>query len=267
MMLLAPLLAEPTQFTLLAALRLIEESAAGGSRLGEASVMADDPVRIEQLPSMGLQGSDVARAEMRAGTLWLTQYAFGNLASHGALPTHLLQLVHSRTEQMHDRTLVDFINWFQHRFAELFYRAYADGVPTAPGGQLLRDRFRQYFAALTGVPIEAGGVGRLPAEGLLGRGASLGPAPRSAEVLEHLVGEYFGSAGRGRMLLRRMARDSAAGAAAVRARWRGMYVGWWRDARVSHVSMPTSIHRVGRASGGGALANVHAGCAGGGSTF
>lgn len=195
---LQQLLEQPRSFSLLAALRLIENAATGKDavttvpRIGEGRQLADIPVRIAQLPAGDPASTDVEAVEGPAPHWRVTQHAFGMFGSHGALPQHI-SLLAQRRRHAGDETLVQFVNLLQQRHAELFYRAWADSQPTAPGGDLTRDRFRFYLGALIGLGGAAAQSRDAVDDGAkVGRVCYLGPAPRSAENLENLLQEYFG---------------------------------------------------------------------------
>ena len=61
----------------------------------------------------------------------IEQHGFGVFGPNGALPLHLTEVAYSREHQADDPAFSDFVNAFQHRFASLFYRAWAGADPSA----------------------------------------------------------------------------------------------------------------------------------------
>jgi type VI secretion system protein ImpH len=191
--LLYDLNAAPEHYSLFSALRLIEQAHRDRPRLGESRKAADDPVRITQRPHLYFAPSDVAAFGAGEGAApRLEQHSFGIFGPNGALPIHLTELAYSREHQADDPALSDFVNAFQHRFASLFYRAWADSDPCTSFDRVERDDFRLYIGALIGIGAPAARDRDSVLDyAKLARVGLFAPQSRSAEALEQIVGEYF----------------------------------------------------------------------------
>src|SRR5262249_11758869 len=142
----------PEAFTLFAALRAVEQAHPNRPRLGESRKAADDPIRIQQPPHLHFAPADVIAFGGDEGEQpQLKQLGFGIFGPNGALPLHLTELAHAREHQFDDPALGDFINTFQHRFASLFYRAWANADPCTSYDRPGSDFFRLYLGALIGI--------------------------------------------------------------------------------------------------------------------
>ncbi len=192
--LLEPLAERPEQFTLFAALRLLEQAFAARPRLGESRKAADDPVRLGQAPTLAFAPSQLSA--FRGGTdqpARLEQYSFGVLGPNGAVPLHLTEQAFELRRHREDSTLVDFLNTFQHRLVALFYRAWANSDPATSLDRPASDRFTLYVGALGGLgPQAARGRDAVLDYAKLYRIGHFAAQARSAEGLQQILADYFG---------------------------------------------------------------------------
>jgi type VI secretion system protein ImpH len=83
----------------------------------------------------------------------LMQRVFGLLGPNGALPLHITEYVRERVAHHGDATLQRFLDMLTHRFALLFYRAWAEAQPTVsldrPGNKTTFNR----VGALVGIGL------------------------------------------------------------------------------------------------------------------
>ena len=184
---------QPEQYTLFSALRLIEQAHPDPPRLGVSRKAADDPVHIVQRPHLHFAPAEVAA--FQAGDTAvprLEEHNFGIFGPNGALPLHLTELAYSRELQTDDPTFGAFINAFQHRFASLFYRAWADSNPCTSFDWTDADLFRLYAGALIGIaPRAARDRDCVLDYAKLARAGLFAPQSRSAESLERIIADYF----------------------------------------------------------------------------
>jgi type VI secretion system protein ImpH len=184
---------EPHRYSLFAALRLLEQVHKTQPRLGEARRLAQDPVRLQQPPYLSFAPSEVvALRSTEQGMPLLEAYGFGLFGPNGALPLHLTELAFERRRHHADPTLSDFINLFQHRLLELFYRAWAESDPATCHDRPDSDRFRLFLGALSGMGTQHS-LGRTPVSdcSVLSRAALFGNQCRSAEGLQQILADYF----------------------------------------------------------------------------
>ncbi|MGH8137963.1 MAG: type VI secretion system baseplate subunit TssG [Steroidobacteraceae bacterium] len=192
MTILDDLRAAPEQYTLFGALRRIEQAHPDRPRLGKSRKAADDPVRIAQRPHLYFAPAEVAAFGGDLPIPCIEQHGFGVFGPNGALPLHLTEQAYAREHQADDPALSDFVNAFQHRFASLFYRAWADSDPCASFDRPEQDDFRLYFGALMGIgPPAARDRDSVLDYAKLARVGLFAPQSRSAEALEQILAEYF----------------------------------------------------------------------------
>lgn len=191
--LLAGLGRSPEQYTLFGALRRIEQAHAHKPRLGESRKAVDDPVHIAQRPTLCFAPSEVVDFSVDThGLPQLEQYGFGVFGPNGALPLHLTELAYTRERQADDPTFRDFVNAFQHRFAALFFRAWANADPCTNLDRAAADEFRLYAGALIGIgPKPARERDAVLDYAKLSRCGLLSLQTHPAEALEQLVMDYF----------------------------------------------------------------------------
>jgi type VI secretion system protein ImpH len=191
--LLEDLRARPEAYTLFGALRLIEQAHQDSPRLGESRKAADDPVRIAQRPHLYFAPAEVAGFDSGEGAVArLEQHGFGVFGPNGVLPIHLTELAYSRQHHANDPAVADFVNAFQHRFASLFYRAWADCDPCTTFDRPDTDLFKLYAGALIGIaPRAAQDRDCVFDYAKLVRAGLFAPQSRSAESLERIITDYF----------------------------------------------------------------------------
>jgi type VI secretion system protein ImpH len=184
---------DATRHSLFAALRRIEQAYPDRPRLGESRKAADDPVRISQVPHLHFAPSEVLRFGANDGPVpELEQFGFGIFGPNGALPLHLTEVAYARERQLDDRTVRDFVNTFQHRFASLFYRAWANTDPCTSFDRGEADSFRLYLGALIGLgPETARDRDAVLDYAKLARVGLFAPQTRSAAALQQILAGYF----------------------------------------------------------------------------
>lgn len=190
----AALQAAPYAFDFFQALRRIDAVNSDRPRMGEATRLIDDPVRLGQIPSLIFAPSTLAdfqpASEGRAARL--STYFFGLFGPSGGLPLHLTEYARERVRNVGDMTLVRFIDLFHHRMLSLYYRAWATARPTVNFDRPASDRFSTYVASLFGLGMpslrERDGWSDLSKLHFSGR---LALQTRPAEGLRAVIADYF----------------------------------------------------------------------------
>lgn len=114
--------------------------------LGEALRPQDEPVRVGQPAEFDFAPAPLHQLRRRADLPpLLLQRIFGLLGSNGPLPLHLSEHVRDRSLHHADPTLQRFLDTLTHRFALLFYRAWAEAQPAV---SLDRSANKAYFNRL-----------------------------------------------------------------------------------------------------------------------
>jgi len=150
--LLKELEAAPEKFGFYEALRWFDAAHPDRLRTGYAARPRDELLRIGQKPSMGFAPSPLASfsRDPKHPHWRLITYFFGMLGPNGILPLHLTEYAYERVHRHRDATMASFLDLFHHRFAELFYRAWADAQPTVQYDRPDGDRFSRYVGSLDG---------------------------------------------------------------------------------------------------------------------
>jgi type VI secretion system protein ImpH len=122
--------------------------------LGEALRPVDEPLRVAQPAELDFAPAEIHGLERRAGSPpRLMQRAFGLLGPNGVLPLHLTEYARERALHHGDATFQRFLDMLTHRYALLFYRAWAEAQPAV---SLDRPGNKSYFnrlGALVGVGL------------------------------------------------------------------------------------------------------------------
>jgi type VI secretion system protein ImpH len=194
---LRALAASPQEFDFFRAVRLMESAAPNRPRVGADNRAANDVVRFAQVPSLAFAPTTVAGFEpgFDGRPPRLLVNFLGLLGPNGPLPLHMTAYVWDRLRNHHDRTLVRFLDLFNHRMIALFYRAWAHNQQTAGfdrGSAGGRDRFSAYVGSLIGVGVESlqrrdavGDVAKLHYSG------RLLSQTKHAEGLRAILSDYF----------------------------------------------------------------------------
>jgi type VI secretion system protein ImpH len=148
--------ARPEAYDLWQVLRHIDAAHPHLPRLGEATRPSDEPVRLAQpaelhFPPTSLSG---VRVPADGGPVRVSQRVFGLLGSNGPLPLHLTELTRDRSLHHGDRTLQAFIDMLVHRFALLFYRAWAQAQPVVALDRPGQSSMHAWIGALFGIAEE-----------------------------------------------------------------------------------------------------------------
>jgi type VI secretion system protein ImpH len=149
--LLRSLEAEPWRFDYFAVLRLLERMFKEQPRIGDSAARRDEFVMLGQDPFMDFPASNLARVvqgDNRALKIFVKY--LGLLGPQGALPLALTE------ESYHyllarDEAFPRFLDLFNHRFIQLFFRAWADSRPIAQHDRPDADRFVAYVGSAIGL--------------------------------------------------------------------------------------------------------------------
>lgn len=152
--LLRSLRAEPWRFDYFAVLRHLERLHRDQPRIGDSSTLREEVVLLGQDPFMEFPASNLARVEQRDNApLKVFVKHMGLLGPQGALPLALTE------EAYHyglagDDAFPRFLDVFNHRFLQLFFRAWADSRPIAQHDRPADDRFIAYIGSAIGIGSE-----------------------------------------------------------------------------------------------------------------
>lgn len=145
------LLAEPWGFDIFTVLRRLERSHPDKPRIGEALTRRDEYVSLGQDPYFAFPASTIAGASEDAqGRLRVLVTFLGLLGPQGALPLASTEEAYGWLLERDD-AYPRFLDILNHRFLELFFRAWADSRPIAQHDRPADDRFIAYVGAMVGL--------------------------------------------------------------------------------------------------------------------
>ena len=188
----ADLLAEPWRFDLLALLRAVERDRPDAPRIGDSAAVREDVVALGQNPDLAFPASTLEAAERTEdGRLKLLVRFLGLLGPQGPMPLSTTEEAYGWLSR--DDAFPRFLDLFNNRFLQLFFRAWADAQPAAQADQPARDRFATYLGAAVGLgsPVFHGLDGIADAAKLTYAGL-LAPQAKAAGRLEQALTGLFG---------------------------------------------------------------------------
>ena len=142
---------EPWRFDYFTVLRHLERTFADRPRIGDSAARREDFVQLGQDPFMDFPASNLARVvQSDDKPLKVFVKYLGLLGPQGALPL-------ATTAEAYHYVLVQddafprFLDLFNHRFIQLFFRAWADARPIAQHDRPDADRFVAYIGSAIGL--------------------------------------------------------------------------------------------------------------------
>jgi type VI secretion system protein ImpH len=143
---------EPWRFDFFAVMRRLERINVYRPRIGDSSTRREEFVELGQDPYVEFPASNLSRVAVSADEQRLRIFVkfLGLLGPQGALPL-------TTTEEslfwfiMRDEAFSRFLDLFNHRFLQLFFRAWADSRPIAQHDRPKDDRFIAYIGSMIGV--------------------------------------------------------------------------------------------------------------------
>lgn len=186
-----------TQADFIAAIRLLERAAPDKPRLGRASRLRDEPVRLSQKQTLGFKNNQLEQLEQTNSPHPYRLYVnfMGLFGSNGPLPLHLTEHSMQRAQHHNDPTFGEFVDLFNHRMLSLFYLAMAEADPVVNMDHTEDNRYTEFVSAIAGfLPSAASHRDSLSDESKLKYAAWLGARTRSPDGLASMLGECFGIA-------------------------------------------------------------------------
>lgn len=184
---------EPWKFDFFDVLRAFEREYSAKPRIGDSASRDDDILVLGQEPFVEFPASNISRFERDArGRFRLYARFMGLLGPQGALPLHTtLEALHFA--ESGDPAFTAFLDIFNNRFQQLFFRAWSDARPVGQHDRPEDDLFADYVGSVIGLgstPYKhrdsAPDLAKLSVAGLLG------PAVKSACRVEGMLQHLFG---------------------------------------------------------------------------
>jgi type VI secretion system protein ImpH len=184
---------EPWRFDFFVVLRHLERTFRDKPRIGDSATSREEFARFGQNPFMEFPASNVVQADQHEDkSLKILVRHLGMLGPQGPLPL-------ATTEEAYhyalseDEAFPRFLDLFNHRFIQLFFRAWADSRPIAQHDRPDADRFAAYIGSAIGIgssPYHA--LDSLPDGAKLSFAGLLGAQAKSASRLAAAISGIFG---------------------------------------------------------------------------
>lgn len=186
------LAAEPWRFDFYAVMRRLERSFPAQPRIGDAAARREEYVALGEPAYLDFAASTIAAADQDPqGRLRLFVKFLGLLGPQGPLPlTNTEETVHWQLAG--DVAFARFLDVFNHRFLQLFYRAWADSRPVAQHDRAEQDRFAAYVGSMIGLGSKPfGDRDSVPDPEKLAHAGLLGAQAKSASRLRGFLAGLF----------------------------------------------------------------------------
>jgi type VI secretion system protein ImpH len=173
-------------------MRRLEHGCPHKPRISESGTRSEDVVTLGQLPHIEFSDSNVAVVEDRGdGRMMVLTRFLGLLGPQGALPLHTTyEAVH--WQNMRDPAFARFLDIFNNRFQQLFFRAWANSRPVVQADRPRDNQFATYVGAMIGIgtqPLrQRDSVHDFTKFALAGL---LGPGVKSAARVENMLAWMF----------------------------------------------------------------------------
>lgn len=184
---------DPTQFDLFYALRRLESLNVKKPRISDSAARREEYVNFGQDPFMAFPDANINRAvrETPDRTKLFVRF-LGLLGPQGALPLATTEEAHTYAIGQDD-ALARFMDLFNDRFIQLFFRAWADSRPIVHRDRPEADRFEHYVGAPIGLGSAAlRELDSVPDMAKISYAGLMGPKAKSASRLRDLVAGLFG---------------------------------------------------------------------------
>jgi type VI secretion system protein ImpH len=188
------LIAEPWRFDLFAVLRRLERENPLKARIGCSRTLAEEFVTLCQDPYLEFPDSNIEAAEASSSCRLRLKVKFlGMFGPQGALPLTTTHEAHSWVNERDD-AFARFVDVFQRRFLELFFRAWADARPVSQNDRPAEDRFRAYIGSMIGIGTRAYyDADSISDFAKLGFAGLLAPRVKSASRLRSFLSKLLGA--------------------------------------------------------------------------
>ena len=132
-------------------LRRLEQAEPAKPRIGTSAAAFEDFVALQQEPHIDHSDRNVTHiAKTAEGRTVVRSRFLGLLGPQGALPLHTTyEAVHWET--MRDPAFARFLDVFNHRFQQLFYRAWANARPVVQADRPKDNQFLTYIGSAIGI--------------------------------------------------------------------------------------------------------------------
>lgn len=192
MKLLHDLKETPYSFDFFDVLRQFERTYPDKPRIGDSATLEQEFLLLGQEPYLEFPASNVAALQQDGHQRYRLLVRFlGLLGPQGALSLATTEDT-KRWSDMRDDAFARFLDIFNHRFLQLFYRAWADARPVAQRDRPQADRFVAYVGTPIGLASPAiQNRDSISDYAKLGLAGLMGPKVKSASRVKSMVAHLF----------------------------------------------------------------------------
>lgn len=186
--------AEPWRYDMFATLRRSEALHPEKPRLGDSATLREEYIDLGQEPHLSFAAANIAKYVPATGDhrAKLVLRFLGMLGPMGPLPLATTDEAR-RWYTHHDDSFARFLDIFNDRFLQLFYRAFADARPAEQHARPSDDRFMDYVGSVIGIGARPWrNLDSMPDLEKLRFAGLLGARCISASRIEHVVSGTFG---------------------------------------------------------------------------
>ena len=186
---------EPWRFDFFAVMRRLERSYPDRPRIGDAASRREEYVVLGQDPYMDFPASNLSKFERETANRFRLFVKFlGLLGPQGALPLATTEEAYN-WNLMRDDAFPRFVDILNHRFLQLFFRAWSDARPIGQHDRPDADRFAAYVGTMIGIGSpHYRDRDSMPDGAKLAFAGLVAPQAKSASRLRSLVSGFFGVA-------------------------------------------------------------------------
>jgi type VI secretion system protein ImpH len=190
--LISDIKAEPWRFDFYSVLRRIERSYPERPRVGDSAARREEYLTLGQDPYMDFPASNLSSFERGAeGRFRVLVKFLGLLGPQGALPLATTEEAYS-WNLMREDAFPRFLDLLNHRFLQLFFRAWSDARPIGQHDRPDADRFIAYIGAMIGIGSEPyRDLDCVPDKAKLAFSGLMAPQAKSASRLRSVVSGLF----------------------------------------------------------------------------
>jgi type VI secretion system protein ImpH len=182
---------EPWRFDFFSVMRRLERTHPESPRIGDSSARREEYVHLGQDPYLEFPASNLSRVVIDGDRLKIFVRFLGLLGPQGALPL-------TTTEEcfawfvMRDDSFPRFLDLFNNRFLQLFFRAWADARPVAQHDRPEEDRFVAYIGSMIGTGTQPHrNLDSVPDSAKLAFAGLMAPGAKSASRLMSFISGLF----------------------------------------------------------------------------
>jgi type VI secretion system protein ImpH len=183
---------DPWTFDFFQSVRLLERLQPGRSPVGRYANPRDEIVRFGANPSLSFPASAIQGLHERVNACPAMEVNFfGLVGPLGVMPRYITELTAARV-RLKDRTLLDFLDIFNHRLISFFYQAWEKHHFTVGYERDRQDPVTACLFALVGLGTPGLRQRRpVPDESFIYYSGLFGLAPKSAVGIESVISDYF----------------------------------------------------------------------------